>query len=239
MGIKGAQILNSLAQTHKFDRQSHFAGNGNNDAALGAAIQLGQNDTGQTGTMLSVLAGRNLVSNVMHIEQTGEKIRCTTREDAVIEPDFPALLTVERIYNLRLPRILSKLGQVEIWNAEVIGAQPEKCGLQGSATSVLKTFENSSGKRKCRYISWHELPKVISSGKEKNEGTAYTSEGSKSLKKLFIDRKIPAAQRLRIPVVRDDAGVLGVYSIGVHQDRAAAQLPAVTIRFEKTENKGE
>ena len=63
--------------------------------------------------------------------------------------------------------------------------------------------------------------------------------GSKSLKKLFIDRKIPAAQRLRIPVVRDDAGVLGVYSIGVHQDRAAAQLPAVTIRFEKTENKGE
>lgn len=148
-------------------------------------------DTGQTGPMLSVLAGRNLVSNVMHIEQTGEKIRCTTREDAVIEPDFPALLTVERIYNLRLPSILSKLGQVEIWNAEVIGAQPEKCGLQGSATSVLKTFENSTGKRKCRYISWHELPKVIASGKEKNEGTAYTSEGSKSLKKVCIVGEAP------------------------------------------------
>ena len=45
--------------------------------------------------------------------------------------------------------------------------------------------------------------------------------GSKSLKKLFIDRKIPAAQRNRIPVICDDAGILGVYNIGVNMDRAA------------------
>ena len=61
--------------------------------------------------------------------------------------------------------------------------------------------------------------------------------GSKSLKKLFIDKKIPAAQRDQIPVLCDDAGILGVYSIGVHQDRAAGQLPAVTVRFIK--DKGE
>ena len=57
--------------------------------------------------------------------------------------------------------------------------------------------------------------------------------GTKSLKKLFIDRKIPAAQRPFIPVVLDEKGVLGVYSIGVHVDRAAKTLPAVMIRFEK------
>jgi len=62
--------------------------------------------------------------------------------------------------------------------------------------------------------------------------------GTKSLKKLFIDRKIPASDRPFVPVVCDDAGILGVYSIGVHQKRAATRLPAVTIRFEKTE-KGE
>ena len=45
--------------------------------------------------------------------------------------------------------------------------------------------------------------------------------GTKSLKKLFIDRKIPAAQRNRIPVICDDAGILGVYNIGVNMDRAA------------------
>ena len=57
--------------------------------------------------------------------------------------------------------------------------------------------------------------------------------GTKSLKKLFIDRKIPAHQREQIPVVCDDQGILGVYSIGVNRERAADRLPAVTIRFEK------
>ena len=54
----------------------------------------------------------------------------------------------------------------------------------------------------------------------------------KSLKKLFIDRKIPAAMRERIPVLCDERGVLGVYSIGVHADRAAGELPAVTVHFD-------
>ena len=55
------------------------------------------------------------------------------------------------------------------------------------------------------------------------------SGGTKSLKKLFIDRKIPANQRLNIPVLADDAGVLGVYGIGVNQHRAAKSLPAVQL----------
>ena len=64
------------------------------------------------------------------------------------------------------------------------------------------------------------------------------SGGSKSLKKLFIDRKIPAARRQQIPVICDDAGVLGVYSIGANWDRTTGEN-LVTIRFENTENKGE
>lgn len=65
------------------------------------------------------------------------------------------------------------------------------------------------------------------------------SGGSKSLKKLFIDRKIPAADRGRIPVVCDEIGILGVYSIGVNLDRAAQILPAVTIRFERIQGETE
>jgi len=59
------------------------------------------------------------------------------------------------------------------------------------------------------------------------------SGGSKSLKKLFIDRKIPAAHRDRIPVICDDAGIIGVYGIGVNLDRAAVSLPAAQIRLIK------
>ena len=54
--------------------------------------------------------------------------------------------------------------------------------------------------------------------------------GSKSVKKQFIDRKIPAAQRPLIPVIADDSGVVGVYGIGAHRDRLGC---GVTIRFTK------
>ena len=58
------------------------------------------------------------------------------------------------------------------------------------------------------------------------------SGGTKSVKKLFADRKIPAAQRQRIPILADDAGILGIYGIGVHRSRSATTLPALQIRFE-------
>ncbi len=54
--------------------------------------------------------------------------------------------------------------------------------------------------------------------------------GTKSLKKLFIDRKIPASLRQRIPVIADSKGVLGVYGIGPDRNRAGS---GVEIRFEK------
>ena len=58
------------------------------------------------------------------------------------------------------------------------------------------------------------------------------SGGSKSLKKLFIDRKIPAADRDLVPVICDDAGIIGVYGIGVNLDRVATALPATQIQFQ-------
>ncbi len=59
------------------------------------------------------------------------------------------------------------------------------------------------------------------------------SGGTKALKKLFIDRKIPAHQRLQIPVIADEAGLLGVCGIGADQTRIATQLPATQIQFEQ------
>lgn len=63
--------------------------------------------------------------------------------------------------------------------------------------------------------------------------------GSKSLKKLMIDRKIPASRRPFLPVLSDSLGVLGVYSIGVSRDREPTSLPAVTVRLINSDIKGE
>ena len=57
------------------------------------------------------------------------------------------------------------------------------------------------------------------------------SGGTKSLKKLMIDRKIPQHLRGAVPIVADEQGVLAVYGIGTNRiQRAGATY---TIVFEK------
>ncbi len=57
--------------------------------------------------------------------------------------------------------------------------------------------------------------------------------GSKSLKKLFIDMKIPAKERGNIPILCDEEGIFAVFGIGADVNRLVQELPAMQIRFEK------
>ena len=57
--------------------------------------------------------------------------------------------------------------------------------------------------------------------------------GTKSLKKCFIDRKIPAAQRSRIPVLCDEGGILAVEQIGIDQSRQSQGASPIWIQIEK------
>ena len=163
-------------------------------------------DTAQTGPMLSVLAGTNLITNVMSIDEMGETVTCTTRDNGIQTVTLPALLTIERINNLRLPSIMSKLGEVEVWSAEDIGADKEKCGLAGSPTRIVKTFQNESGKRKCKFITANELPQVISEAlKKQNEDIVKTQLSSQKLSKVFIVGEGP---RPFAETVSDDITIL-------------------------------
>ena len=122
-------------------------------------------DTAQTPVMLAQMLGYSLITNVMSIDRIDVNgIECTTRCEGISAVGFPALITVERINTLRLPRLRSKLGTIETWSAEVVGADMARCGLTGSPTRVLKTFENQSGKRKCTFISREKLEWAICEG---------------------------------------------------------------------------
>ena len=46
-----------------------------------------------------------------------------------------------------------------------------------------------------------------------------TKGGTKSLKKRFIDRKIPQWERSAVPVIADEAGVLAVRGFGADETR--------------------
>ncbi len=162
-------------------------------------------DTAQTGAMLSVLAKTSLVTNVMSIDDIGETVTCTTRDNGIETVTLPALLTVERINNLRLPSIMSRLGEVEVWSSETLCADLEKCGLQGSPTRVLKTFENESGKRKCKFISPDELPGIIAAARKKRNNEIKGEVSVKKLQKMFIVGEGP---RPFAETVSDDITVL-------------------------------
>jgi tRNA(Ile)-lysidine synthase len=58
--------------------------------------------------------------------------------------------------------------------------------------------------------------------------------GTKSLKKLFIEKRIPVRKRNMIPVISDDEGVLGIYKLGVG-DRALPKPgdSTIVIKFEE------
>ena len=53
--------------------------------------------------------------------------------------------------------------------------------------------------------------------------------GTRSLKKMYIDRKIPASQRTAVPVLADDRGVLAVFGIGTDIRFRPDSLPAVRV----------
>ena len=118
-------------------------------------------DTGQVGPELAEMAGFQLITNVMELSAEKSRISCKTRSGETRRTNYPALITIERINKLRLPTIRSKAVAPEIWNARDLNADISRCGLSGSPTRVIKTFENEQDRRNCKFIAFSELEKVV------------------------------------------------------------------------------
>lgn len=165
-------------------------------------------DTAQTGPMLATLLGYEMITNVMRIEDVNDfGIRCYTREEGELTVSAPALLTVERINTLRLPRLRSKIGEIEVWSATDINADAARCGLSGSPTRVVKTFENEAGKRRCRFITRAELQDVIDEGLRQSCEKVMV-EQMKSDKKMTLVCIVGEAPRAFAETVSDNIEVL-------------------------------
>lgn len=141
-------------------------------------------DTGQVGPELSVLTGYSLVTEVMQLEAGEQDVTTLSREGERRVTPYPALLTVERIHQLRLPSIRSRVGEVEVWDAATLNADTTRTGLEGSPTRVMKTFENDQDRRKCHYIDPSELPAVIERARAQGRLALQESETGSDAKKL-------------------------------------------------------
>ena len=124
-------------------------------------------DTGQTGPSLAMTAGMSLITNVMEIQKTDGQLRCLTRSRGMQTVPYPALITVEKINHLRLPSIRSKRGEVILWDGKQLGADVTRCGLKGSPTKVLASFQNEEGRRHCKFVDGSMLETLITEGLQK------------------------------------------------------------------------
>ena len=67
---------------------------------------------------------------------------------------------------------------------------------------------------------WTVCPKGQMVVRSRRSGDSLTTPvGTKSLKKRFIDRKIPQFERSAVPVIADEAGVLAVWGFGIDETR--------------------
>ncbi len=149
-------------------------------------------DTAQTGPALSAALGYDLITNVMSVDETHGTLTCSTRTTGQETVHYPALITVERINTLRLPSIRSKPGTVTVWSAADLGADLDRCGLKGSPTKVLRSFENQGGKRKCTFVSPADFDQIVAEARAKKaDGTAPAADSEKKLKDVWIVGESP------------------------------------------------
>ncbi len=106
-------------------------------------------DTAQTGPGITVHIDLALAAYVAKIDEISPK-RATVRrllEEGyeVCEVQLPAVFTVvKEINEPRTPSLRGKMkaksAQIPVWTAASLGLDPDKCGLKGSPTQVVKIF---------------------------------------------------------------------------------------------------
>ena len=133
-------------------------------------------DTGQVPPMLAQRLGFSIKTRAVAFD--GEQI--TLRNGERFIPREKTVITFEKIRALRFPSIFSKLGEIELWDNSVLKLPREQCGLAGSPTRVIKSYESQTGKRICQFVQAEQLSALI----------------TQSLKKPRIEQHCEAAQKL-------------------------------------------
>jgi len=182
-------------------------------------------DTAQVGSEVAVLCGLSLVTNVLKLNVTDTGVECDTRfgkENA----SFPALVTVERINNLRFPRLTSKKGTVEVWSCEDAGIDKTKVGLRNSPTKVLKTFESNVGKRHCKFVDKSEFLKLIEENKGKARLAVEVEESEVKLPEVWCIGEKPLEKAKQIA---ENVRIIDATDVTEIAEMAKKEKPAVIL----------
>ncbi len=182
-------------------------------------------DTAQVGSEVAILCGLSLITNVLKLNVTDAGVECDTRFGNE-KADFPALVTVERINNLRFPRLTSKKGTVEVWSCDDAGIDKTKVGLRNSPTKVLKTFESNVGKRHCKFVDKSEFLKLIEENKNKARLAVKVEESAVKLPEVWCIGEKPLEKAKQIA---ENVRIIDATDVTEIAEMAKKEKPAVIL----------
>lgn len=114
-------------------------------------------DTAQVGASLAARLKLPALTNVMKIPNISDGEIHTVTRMGEENAKLPALITVERIAKLRFPPMRARIHDIEYLDAKALCADVKKCGLNGSPTKVLRSFESERGRRFCKFLGRDEF----------------------------------------------------------------------------------
>ncbi len=139
-------------------------------------------DTAQVPPMLAERLGYDIKVGLMEFNGLSAKQR---NGDAINLQD-KTIYTFEKIRTLRFPSIFSKASEVETYDNSVLNIPKEKCGLKGSPTRVIKSYESSVGRRDCKFLELKDLPELIKQGLQKPRVAEIQENGEKLDNAYFV-----------------------------------------------------
>ncbi len=151
-------------------------------------------ETGQVGVELAQMLSMPVLNRVMRFSNQEGQLFAHLRNGQQVCVAYPAVATVERIGNLRFPSMFSRIGEVERWDAEFLDADPMQCGLNGSATRVLKSEENIRDRRNCVKIAPQELMRVIEESLDSSESETETNASETKIRGVWAVGAAAAAE---------------------------------------------
>jgi len=139
-------------------------------------------DTAQVPPMIAKRLGFDIRVKAMGFEGN----RITLRSGESFTLSVGTVVTFEKIRTLRFPSMFSRMGEVEIWDNSTLGLPVEGCGLKGSPTRVIKSYESSVGRRDCKFVDLKSLPRLIDEGLKKSLTPAQTVAEEKLEEVYFV-----------------------------------------------------
>lgn len=125
-------------------------------------------DTAQVPPMLAQRLGMKIITGVMEFDRGNVR----TRNGAKALLDADTIFTFERIRTLRFPSVFSPRGTVEKWNQADLLLDGRLCGMQGSPTRVVRSYESTVGKRSCQFYNTVDFDALIQNALAKRASAA-------------------------------------------------------------------